>query len=153
MGIGQSRFSISRVETRGVARNSIFPGKEIGPNRVSPDKPVHFSVAFPPFVLRDSEKKKKKLRNYSNRSCYSFLLPIFHPISIAFENESVFRSINERKRREERRKREKGSVTEVIAPPHRIVTFRSGHQPDQMYSDCVTNGRSARISYANRCRE
>lgn len=42
------------------------------------------------------------------------------------------------RREERRRKREKGSVMEVIAPPHRIVTtFRSGHQPDRMYSDYV----------------
>lgn len=69
-------------ETRGVARNSIFPGKEIGPSRVSPEtNRVHFSPVATFHHLSCAILKEKKLQNYSNRSCRSFL-PIFHPILI-----------------------------------------------------------------------
>lgn len=71
------------------------------------------------------------------------------------EKESIL-DVNDVEAKKRKEKGEKRSVTEVIAPPHgarRIVTFRSGHQPDQIYSDCIINGRSVRISYANRCRE
>lgn len=80
LGIGQSRFSVSRdpwrcaefdISREGNRPESSFPRDKPGP--------LFTGRHFPPLVLRDS--KRKKLQNYSNRSCRSFL-PIFHPILI-----------------------------------------------------------------------
>lgn len=69
------------------------------------------------------------------------------------EKESILdvNDVEAKKRKEKGRKAKRNGGDR--APARCIVTFRSGHQPDQIYSDCIINGRSVRISYANRCRE
>lgn len=156
--LGQLLFRVRRITGSESLRNSIFPGEEIGPNRVSSDKVQSGS----PLVPRDSEKNKlfqeSSLPRYSfahvfrRIACTSAYKYIYMYVAL-LEKESILdvNDVEAKKRKEKGRKAKRNGGDR--APARCIVTFRSGHQPDQIYSDCIINGRSVRISYANRCRE
>lgn len=111
-------------------RNSAFPGKEIGPSRVSFGK-LRFLRRSPYHLSRTIPKNSNFFRivpRYSFAHVFRPILTIYMQVAL-LENE-IFRAINDERKKG---RREKRSVTEAIriAPPqHRHLSFRSSARPN-----------------------
>lgn len=121
-------------------RNSIFPGEEIGPNRVSSDKVQSGS--------HSSRAIRKKTNFFRNRPCRDIRSPtyfvesrvqarisIYIYIYVALlEKESILdvKDVEAKKRKEKGRKakRNGGDRAPARCTPHRHLSFRSSARPN-----------------------
>lgn len=137
--LGQLLFRVRRITGSESLRNSIFPGEEIGPNRVSSDKVQSGS----PLVPRDSEKNKlfqeSSLPRYSfahvfrRIACTSAYKYIYMYVAL-LEKESILdvNDVEAKKRKEKGRKakRNGGDRAPARCTPHRHLSFRSSARPN-----------------------